>query len=357
MHVKALIPCGGKGTRLRPLTHTIAKPLVPVANKPILHYILEQIVEAGITDIGIVVSPENLLYFREALGDGARWGSKISYILQREQRGLADTVIQAKEFLEESSFLMFLGDNLIQKGIKEIVNEFRDSNADAIIQLKSVEDPRRFGVAIIDEHNRIIRLFEKPQVPPSNLAVVGVYLFRPVIHQAVNGIIPSKRGELEITDAIQKLVDLNCRVEARVMDGWWLDTGRKEELLAANRIILEEQTGLNIEGEVDQESLLKGPVELGKGSKVSQSIICGPVRIGENVTVHRSYIGPHTSIGSGTILNNVNLQYSVVMENCQLANIDQLRDSIIGYNCKIERSLHVKEPLNLLIGDNCEVLL
>lgn len=355
--MKALIPCGGKGTRLRPLTNTIAKPLVPLANKPILHYILEQIVEAGITDIGIVVSPENLHYFREALGDGTRWGCKISLILQREQRGLADTVIQAKEFLNESPFLMFLGDNLIQKGVKEIVTEFRYSPADAIIQLKSVDDPRRFGVAIIDEHNRIIKLVEKPQVPPSNLAVVGVYLFRPVIHQAVNSIIPSKRGELEITDAIQKLVDLNYRVEARVMEGWWLDTGRKAELLAANRIILEEQTIQSIQGEVDKESVLKGSVELGKGSKVSQSIICGPVRIGENVTIHRSYIGPHTSIGSGTNINNVNLQYSVVMENCQLANIDQLRDSIIGYNCKIERSIDVKDSLNLLIGDNCEVLL
>ncbi|WP_459910642.1 glucose-1-phosphate thymidylyltransferase [Desulfotomaculum defluvii] len=355
--MKALIPCGGKGTRLRPLTHTIAKPLVPVANKPILHYILEQIVEAGIFDIGIVVSPENMHYFSEALEDGARFGCQISYILQREQRGLADTVIQARDFLGEASFLMFLGDNLIQKGIKEIVTEFKNSQAEAIIQLKQVRDPSRFGVAVIDENNLIVNLVEKPQIPPSDLAVVGVYLFKSVIHQAVNCISPSKRGELEITDAIQKLIDLNYRVEARVMDGWWLDTGRKEELLEANRIILEEQTELNIEGEVDKESMLKGQVELGKGSKVRQSIICGPVRIGENVIINNSYIGPHTAIGSGTNIDHVSLQYSVVMEDCQLANIDQLRASIIGYNCKIHRSKNVAEALNLLIGDNCEVVL
>lgn len=355
--LKALIPCGGKGTRLRPLTNTLAKPLIPVANKPILFYILEQVVEAGIYDIGIVISPEDQDLFQKILGDGAKWAAKISYITQEKRRGLADTVIQARNFLGNSPFLMFLGDNLVQGGIKEIVSEFITSNVDAMIQVKRVHDPRRFGVAILDDKNCVLELIEKPQKPPSDLAVMGIYLFRTAIHQAVLNIMPSLRGELEITDAIQRLVETNYRVEARIMSGWWLDTGKKEELLRANRIILEENVRRNIEGVVDEQSIISGQVEMGTSSKVIKSVIRGPVKIGNNVTIVNSFIGPNSSIGDGTVIQNTSMQYSIVMENCQLVNVDSIEDSLLGCNCIIQRPESRRKIVSFLLGDNSEIIL
>ncbi|ABO49913.1 glucose-1-phosphate thymidyltransferase [Desulforamulus reducens MI-1] len=353
--MKALIPCGGKGTRLRPLTFTTAKPLIPVANKPIVHFIIEQILEAGINDIGIIVAPETDQCFRATLGDGSRWGAKITYILQEKQTGLADTVNKARDFLGDSSFLMFLGDNLIQGRVKEIVADFQNSDTDAIIQFKKVKDPRQFGVAVLDQNQRVIKLVEKPQDPPTDLAVAGIYLFRPVIHQAVQEIKPSWRGELEITDAIQRLVDMNCRVEARELKGWWLDTGKKEDILEANRVILDDYAQFDILGEVDKESSITGRVELGTGSKVKNSIIRGPVRIGDNVTIINSFIGPYTTIGSGCMVENVSLQYSVVLDNCDLNNVDTIEDSLIGYNSKVYRQETRRKTLRLMVGDDSEI--
>lgn len=356
--MKALIPCGGKGTRLRPLTYTTAKPLVPVGNKPILYYILEQIVEAGIREIGIVVCPDNEACFRKTLGDGANWGAQITYILQKKRRGLADTVMQAQDFLRDSPFLMFLGDNLMQCGVSRLVDDFLSSKADALIQLKRVPDPRRFGVVVIDDNQRVIQLVEKPQNPPSDLAIVGVYLFQPIIHQAVKSISPSWRGELEITDAIQKLVEMNCWVEARVMDGWWLDTGKKDDLLRANQIVLEELVNtMQMKGEVDQESVLTGAVEVGQFSQVRNSVIRGPVCIGEHVTIENSFIGPYTSIGNGSVITNASMQYSIVMNECQIINIDTIEDSVLGYGCKIERPENRRKTISFILGDHAEIIL
>lgn len=356
-NLKALIPCGGKGTRLRPLTNTLAKPLIPVANKPILFFILEQIVGAGISDIGIVISPGDKELFQKVIGDGAKWAANISYITQEKRRGLADTVIQARNFLGDSPFLMFLGDNLVQGDITDMVSEFLTSNVDAMIQVKRVKDPRRFGVAILDDKNNVIQLIEKPEIPPSDFAVMGIYLFRPVIHQAVLSITPSLRGELEITDAIQRLVEMNYRVEARVMNGWWLDTGKKEELLRANRIVLEENVQCNIKGDVDEQSIISGQVELGTSSKIIKSVIRGPVRIGNNVTIVNSFIGPNSSIGDGTVVENTSMQYSIIMENCQLINVDSIEDSLLGCNCIIQRPESRRKIVSFLLGDNSEIIL
>lgn len=335
--MKALILCGGKGTRLRPLTYTTPKSLIAVANKPVLHFIIEQTIKAGIKDIGIVVNPELDWCFREAVGDGSRWGATITYIVQEKPKGLAHAVSIAKPFLGQSPFLMFLGDNLIQVGVKEVVTEFLTSDNDALILLKKVKDPRRFGVAVLDESNRVVQLVEKPQHPPSNLALVGIYLFRPVIHEATKIIIPSWRGELEITDAIQKLVDINCRVNARVLDGWWLDTGKKDDILEANRVVLDEFATFNVQGEVDKESVIAGRVEIGTGSRVKNSIVRGRVIIGDNVTLANSFIGPYTTVGNGSIIENVSIEHSVILENCHLRNVERVEDSLIGYNSKVYR--------------------
>jgi glucose-1-phosphate thymidylyltransferase len=353
--MKALVLSGGNGTRLKPLTNTIAKQLLPVANKPILHYVLEQVTQAGIQDIGIIISPETGESIREAVGDGSQWGSRFTYILQPQPLGLAHAVKIARDFLADSPFLMFLGDNLIQGGIREFVTEFNSTLPGALILLKEVPDPRLFGVAELDASGQVVRLVEKPPQPKSNLALVGIYLFTPEIHRAIEQIVPSARGELEITDAIQQLLDSGKTVRSRVLGGWWLDTGKKDDLLEANRTVLDEFLKRNIQGEVDTASRITGRVEIGAGARIENSIIRGPVSIAENCRIKNSHVGPFTSIGAGVLIENSYLEHSVILGNCAICNIERLEDSIVGRRTEVVRRAGSFGVVKLFLGDETRV--
>ncbi len=354
-NIKALILSGGKGTRLKPLTTTIPKQLLPVANKPILSYVLDQVVEAGITDIGMIIAPETGYLIKEFAGDGSRWGAKITYIVQADPLGLAHAVSTAAEFLGSSSFLMFLGDNLIQGGVKKFVDRFRSDESDSLILLKSVPDPRLFGVAEIDKKGTLLRLVEKPKKPKSDLAIVGVYLFNERIHTAIKQIKPSWRGELEITDAIQKMIDTDRKVGSHILKGWWLDTGKKDDMLEANRVVLDDLLVRDIQGKIDSNSRVAGRVAIGKGTEIINSRVRGPVSISEGCKIINSFIGPFTSIGSGSIIEDSFIEHSVILEGCYVKKIERLEDSIIGRACKViydESSFHNKK---LFLGDDAIV--
>ena len=353
--MKALILAGGKGTRLRPLTNTMAKPLIPVANKPILYYVLEQIVEAGIRDIGIIISPETGQGIREAVGDGSRWNAQITYIPQSEPLGLAHAVKTARDFLGDSPFLMFLGDNLIEGGVKTFVREFTTNKVDALVLLKEVADPRLFGVAELNDKGEITKIVEKPKEPKTNLAVPGVYLFTRDVHQAIDKIKPSWRGELEITDTIQQLIDSGKKVRSHILTGWWLDTGKKDDLLEANRIVLDEFTKRDLKGDIDAASRVAGRVEIGEGTHIENSTIRGPVSIGANCHIKDSYIGPFTSIAAGSTIEQSCLEHSVVLENCSIRNIERLTDCIIGRCSTVTRRGDSFKTMTLFVGDDAKV--
>lgn len=353
--MKALILCAGKGTRLKPLTHTMAKPLVPVANKPVLVYVIDQVQEAGIEEIGIVVSSENEEEMKNAVGDGSRWGAKITYIIQSDARGLAHAVMVSQDFLGDSPFLMFLGDNLIEGGVKNFVEEFNSYGSDALILLKEVPDPRLFGVAELDESGRVTKLVEKPKEPKSNYAIVGVYLFTSEIHRAIAQIEPSWRGELEITDAIQQFMNMGKEVRSHVLDGWWLDTGKKDDLLEANRVVLDNYLKRKVNGQVDAKSQIVGRVEIGEGTVIENSIVRGPVSIDENCEIRDCFIGPFSSIGAGTVIEKSSIEYSVILQNCRLKQIKRLYDSVTGRDTQVIQQEGGLEGLSLFIGDDARV--
>jgi glucose-1-phosphate thymidylyltransferase len=353
--VKALILAAGKGTRLRPLTNTVPKHLLPVGNKPILFHVLDYLKEAGIKDIGIVVSPDSGHFIEEAIGTGSQWGGKIKFVIQPEPLGLAHAVKVAQGFLGDSSFLMFLGDNLIQEGVKDFLGEFHASNSDASILLKEVSDPRAFGVAELDSSGRVVHLVEKPKKPKSNLAIIGVYLFTAEIHKAIAQTKPSWRGELEITDAIQKLLDMGKEVRSHLLRGWWLDIADNDGLIEANRVVLDAFSNRDIKGEVDSQSRIVGRVQIGEGTKLENSLVQGPVFIAVNCRIKNSLIKPFTNIRAGTVVEDSSLEHSVILENCQVLKIKHLADSVIGRNTVLAGQEKSPKKVKLFVGDDCKV--
>ncbi len=354
--MKALVLSGGKGTRLRPLTYTVPKQLIPVANKPILLYVMDDIRNAGIQDVGVVVSPETGDQIKEALCQSCA-DLRFTFIQQEQPLGLAHAVKVSQGYLGDDSFVMYLGDNLIGDGIRGFVEMFQTSHSDAVILLKEVEDPRLFGVAEVDAEGRIRRLVEKPEKPPSNLALVGVYVFTPAIHEAISDIEPSWRGELEITDAIQCMLEKGKVVTSYPLTGWWLDTGKKDDLLEANRVVLDDRISRQIDGTVDNSSQIIGRVVLEKGAVIKQSEIRGPVIIGAGTMVEDSFIGPYTSVGQQCEIKNSALEHCVLMDGVLVHDVGRLEDSILGRNAVIRRPSGSHRAMRLMIGDDAEVTL
>lgn len=354
--MKALILSGGKGTRLRPLTYTGAKQLVPVANKPILWYGIEAIVAAGITDIGIIISPETGHEVQSQTGNGDRFGAKITYILQSEPAGLAHAVKIAREFLQDAPFLMYLGDNLIENRLDDLLDKFNQKDLDALILLRKVDNPSSFGVATVDNSGRVLQLVEKPKNPASNLALVGVYLFSPGVHHAIDNIQPSARGELEITDAIQFLLNDRQAVEAHQLEGWWLDTGKKDDLLAANRIILDSQIECKLKGTIDDSSQVIGRVQIGTNTQIVNSTIRGPAIIGENCHIENTFIGPYTSIGDGVTLIEADIEHSVILKDAKIVKIQQrIVDSAIGRRVQLTLAERRPKAIRFMLGDDSQI--
>lgn len=348
--MKGLILSGGKGTRLRPLTFTSAKQLIPVANKPVLFRVIEAIRDAGITDIGIVVG-DTAAEIREAVGRGNRWGVNITYIPQDEPRGLAHAVMISQEFLGDDRFVMFLGDNVIQGGISPLIAEFANSQWNSQIVLTRVENPQQYGVADLNEDGSIRRLIEKPKDPPSNLALVGIYMFDHTIFEAVHQIEPSWRGELEITDAIQWLVDQGRAVHPYIHRGWWIDTGKATDMLEANGRVLEELK-YEVKGFVDQESQVGRRVFVDSGAEIINSVVRGPTIIGQNSRIVNSYVGPFTSIDHNVTIENSEIEHSMVLEHTTIKNIEaRIQDSLIGRCVEIERSPFRPKAHKLTLGD------
>jgi glucose-1-phosphate thymidylyltransferase len=352
--MKGLVLSGGKGTRLRPITYTSAKQLVPVANKPILFRVIEAIRDAGIDEIGIVIGdtgPE----VRAAVGDGRRWGVRIAYIQQDEPRGLAHAVKIAHTYLGDERFVVFLGDNCIQGGISPLIEQFGRSDYNAQIVLKRVANPQQYGVAELDEQGRIVRLTEKPRTPRSDLALVGIYMFDSTIWEAIEAIRPSWRNELEITDAIQWLVEHGRRVYPYIHEGWWIDTGKKDDMLEANRLILDELSA-SVEGYVDRDSQLIGKVIIEKGAEVINSTVRGPAIIGEQTRIVNSYVGPFTSIYHHCVIEGSEIEHSIVLEYSVIRDLPhRLEDSLIGRYVEISRSPLKPKAYRLALGDHSTV--
>ncbi|MGQ0615990.1 MAG: glucose-1-phosphate thymidylyltransferase [Acidimicrobiia bacterium] len=365
--MKGLILSGGAGTRLRPITHTSAKQLVPVANKPILFYGIEGMAAAGITDIGIIVG-DTRAEIIAAVGDGSRFGVDVTYLPQDAPLGLAHCVLVAADFLGDEDFIMYLGDNMLEQGLVEFIDRFEAERrrADeptlggdhqgpaAQILLCHVPDPHRFGVAEVDPDGRVTRLVEKPVDPPSDLALVGVYLFTSTIHEAVAAIVPSERGELEITDAIQWLIDHGHRVRHEVLRGWWLDTGKKDPLLESNRRVLE-TLDARIDGTVDDASQVDGRVVVEEGAELICSHVRGPAIIGARTRLVNSYIGPFTAVGEDCEVIDSEVEHSVVLDHSRIVGVARLTDSLLGRYVEVLRSGQRPRASRLMVGDHCSI--
>jgi glucose-1-phosphate thymidylyltransferase len=353
--MKALILSGGAGTRLRPITHTSSKQLVPVANRPILFYALDHMVEAGIKDIGIIVG-DTAQEIKYAVGDGGKWNANVTYIEQEAPLGLAHAVLIARDFLGDDDFVMYLGDNLLRQGMKQFVEKFERSkkNANAQILLAQVPDPHRFGVAELDAEGHVIRLVEKPKDPPSDLALVGAYLFDQTIHVAVRSIAPSLRGELEITDAIQWLIDNKYPVLSETVEGYWKDLGELDALLDGNSMMLE-TLKYGIHGSVDEASNVDNRVLIEEGCEIVRSIVRGPAIIGAGTKIVDSYVGPFTSIASNCVVEHSEIEHSMVLERCELLDAGRIEDSLLGRDAKVTRSKTRPVATRLMVGDHSKV--
>ncbi|MGZ4184304.1 MAG: glucose-1-phosphate thymidylyltransferase [Solirubrobacteraceae bacterium] len=351
--LRGLILSGGRGTRLRPITYTSAKQLVPVANKPVLFYGIEAMARAGIDEVGIIIAPETGGEVQAAAGDGSQFGVRITYIVQDEPLGLAHAVLTAEEFLEGAPFVMYLGDNLLQGGIDDLVAAFRANQPDALILLTPVPDPENYGVAELDGDS-VVQLMEKPPHPKTDLALVGVYMFTSCVHDAARAIEPSARGELEITDAIQHLVDSQMRVEPHIVRGWWKDTGRLEDMLAANRLVLD-TIDRRIDGELI-ESQVDGRVVVEAGARLERSSVRGPAIIGAGARLTDCYVGPYTAIGEGCTIDNAEVEHSILLAGCSVRDLDgRMESSLLGRNVKIARNNRQPRAYRFLVGDNSEI--
>ncbi|HEY7060513.1 MAG TPA: glucose-1-phosphate thymidylyltransferase [Chloroflexota bacterium] len=347
--MKGLVLSGGLGTRLRPLTYTGAKQLVPIANKPVLFYALEHLVAAGITEIGIVVGDTHA-QIREAVGDGSQFGARVMYLEQDAPRGIAHGILIAREFLGDEPFVLFLGDNFLREGIVPFVQAFRRDGANAQILLYRVRTPQDFGVAELRD-GAVIRVVEKPKEPPSDLAVIGIYMFDQHVHEVVESLQPSGRGELEITDTIQGLIDRGHRVVPQVVSGWWIDTGKKDDMLEANRLILE-TLDRDVAGSVDADSQVHGKVVIAETASVHNSVIRGPAIIGPGTRLHDAYVGPFTSIDHDCLIEACEIEHSIVLDGARLVDVPgRIEDSLIGRNVEIGRSPHKPKAYKLMLGD------
>ncbi|MBQ6220936.1 MAG: glucose-1-phosphate thymidylyltransferase [Methanosphaera sp.] len=355
--MKGVILSGGHGTRLRPLTHTGPKQLIPIANKPVIDYAIEDLRDAGITEIGIILGTNMPNKIKDALGDGSRFGVNITYIMQGEPKGLAHAAATAKDFVDGDSFVMYLGDNILKSGIEEFVSGFEESDFASRLLLQEVADPRQFGVAELNDEGKIINLVEKPEHPKSNLALVGIYLFKNNIFDAISKIKPSWRDELEITDAIQQLIDEGENVDSFVVEGWWKDTGKPEDVLDANQLILE-TIKTDIQGTLEDDVKIKGRVIIGEGTVIkSGSVIKGPAIIGENCEI-KGYVGPYTSIGDNTKLIESEIDSSIIIGNSIIQSDKRITESLLGQNSKIisDKTTYPKGR-SFVIGENSIVKL
>lgn len=352
--MKGLILSGGFGTRLRPLTYSQQKQLIPVANKPILFYGIEDLIEAGIKDIGIIVGPNSGQVIETVRN--VKWDANIEFIEQEAPLGIAHTIKISRDFIGDDSFIMYLGDNILKEGVVDHVRDFENSECEGSILLMEVDNPEAFGVAVLNENNEIVKLIEKPKDPPSNLAVIGVYLFRSKVFDAVEELKPSKRGLLEIVDAVQWLIDHGFKVKSSFVTKWWKDTGKPEDILHANRLIIDDIESGN-QGEVI-DSEIKGRVQIGKNTIVEKnSTVKGPVILGENCRISNSYIGPYTSIGNNCEITGTEIEDSVILDGAKIMNGGRIIDSLIGRGVKIFKNDRLPEGRSFVIGDNSEVSL
>jgi glucose-1-phosphate thymidylyltransferase len=354
--MKGIILHGGSGTRLRPLTYSGPKQLIPIANKPVSQYALEDLISCGVREVAVVLGQTFPELVKEHYGDGSKLGVKITYVLQERPLGIAHAIGLCRDFVGKDDFIVYLGDNMLQHGIGEHAAKFQKGKYDVMVLLKEVEEPSRFGVAQLDASGKLVKLVEKPKKPPSNYAVIGVYFLRPSIFESIRSLKPSWRGELEVTDAIQGVIDKGLKVGHSVVDGWWFDTGKKDDILNVNALVLDERAKADMKGKATK-SKLEGRVQVAKGTRVVNSTIRGPVAVGEDCLIENSTIGPHTSIGKSSRIKDSHVEYCVMLEGAEVEGVERLEESLIGRHAKVTQDARNRRSLKVHLGDFSEVVL